>query len=154
MLVVNSCRQRVPERLVNETEVCVAAIAVPAGEGRRKAQILGAATTESAAAIGAAEPCHADPITRCKPACAITERIDDPNYFVTRGDAGMLGQQIPFGQVQISAADTAAGHLDADLRGKRGWHPAFHLPQRFTLNRPRLVYCPGVHLAILTIIQG
>src|SRR5688500_13827582 len=154
VLVVKPGLQRVPERLDEQTEVCVAAITAPAGEGGRTAQILGPVATESAAAISAAEPSDTDPVTRCKPACAITEGIDDSNYFVTRGDAGMLGQQVPFGEVQIGAADAAAGDLDADLPGKRGRHSAFHLPQRFTLNRPRLVYGPGVHLAILTIIQG
>src|SRR5688500_5951236 len=67
VLVVNSGRQGVPERLVNQTEVCVAAITVPAGEGRRAAQILGPAATESAAAISAAEPSDTDPVTRRKP---------------------------------------------------------------------------------------
>ncbi len=150
MLVVNSCRKRVRERLVDQAEVCIAAIAIPAGEGGRDAEVLGAAATESAAAIGAAEPSDADPITERKPACAITQRIDDSNYLVARGDVVMFGRQISLGQVQIGAADAAAVDLDANLLGKRVGHSAFHAPQRFALDRPRLMYRPGVHLAILT----
>jgi hypothetical protein len=150
VLVVNSRRKRVRERLVDQAEVGIAAITIPAGEGWRDAQVLRAAATESAAAVGAPEPSDADPITKRKPACPIAQGIDDSNYLVARGDAWMLGEQVPLGQVQIGAADAAAVDLDADLPGKRGWHPAFHAPQRFILDRPRFMYGPGVHLAILT----
>ena len=99
---------------------------------------------------GGAEPSDADPLTERKPACAITEGIDDTDYLVARGDAWMLGWQVPLGQVQIGPADAAAVDLDANLLGKRGRHPALHMTQRFAVDRPRLVYGPGVHLAILT----
>ena len=150
MLVVNSCRKRVRERLVDQAEVCIAAIAIPAGEGWRDAQILGTAATESAAAIGAAEPSDADPITQPKPAGSFTQGIDDSNYLVARGDVVMFGWQVPLGQVQIGAADAAAVDLDANLLGNGVGHSAFHAPQRVALDRPRLMYGPGVHLAILT----
>src|SRR4249920_3314028 len=59
MLIINACRKRVRESLVDEAEVCIAAITVPAGEGWCDAEVLGAAATESAAAVRAAKPGHA-----------------------------------------------------------------------------------------------
>jgi hypothetical protein len=97
MLVVDTGRKRVSECLVDEAEVCVAAIIVPAGEGRRDAQILGAASTESATAIGTSEPGDADPVTQRKPAHAVTEGFDNADYLVARCDIGMLGEQVPLG---------------------------------------------------------
>src|SRR4249919_315526 len=71
MLIVNAGWKRVRERLIDEAEVCISAIAVPAGEGRRNAEVLRTAATESAAAVGAAEPGNADPVTDSKPGCAV-----------------------------------------------------------------------------------
>jgi hypothetical protein len=99
VLVVNACRKRVPERLIDEAEVCVAAITVPSGEGRRNAEVLCAAPTESAAAVRAAEPGHTDTVTDSKPGCAVAEGIDDADNLVTRGDVGMLRWQVPLCQV-------------------------------------------------------
>jgi hypothetical protein len=149
-VVVNSGWKRVPECLVDEAEVRVAAIAVPASESWRDAQIFGAAAAESTAAVGAAEPSDADPVTQHKPAHAVSDGLDDADHLVARSDIGILGGQVSLSEVQIGAAHAAAVDLDANLSRKRGGHPAFHPSQRLTIDRSRLTYGPGVHLDILT----
>ena len=94
MLIVDSGWKRVPECLVDEAEVCVAAITIPAGEGRCNAQILGPAATEFAAAIGASEPSDPDPVTQRKTAYAVPEGFDNADHLVAGCDVGMLGRQV------------------------------------------------------------
>ena len=150
VLVVNSCWKRISIRLVDKAEVCITAIAVPAGEGWRDAQILRATATESATAVGAAKPSDTDPIANRKSAGTVAESVYYANNLMTWGDFGMLGGEVTLGQVQIGTADAAAVHLDADLRRQRSWNPTFHPLQRFAFNWSRLVHGPSVHLAILT----
>jgi hypothetical protein len=97
MLVVDTGRKRVSECLVDDAEICIAAITIPACEGGRDAQILVAASTESAAAIGTPEPGDADPVTQCKPVDAVTEGFDNADYLVAGCDVGMFGEQVPLG---------------------------------------------------------
>jgi len=98
-LIVNPCWELVCERLVDKAEVCISAITVPAGESWRDAQILRATATESATAVGAAEPSDPDPIANRKAACAVADGIDYANNLMTWGDFGMFGGQVALGQV-------------------------------------------------------
>jgi hypothetical protein len=126
VLVVNPCWKRVCEGLVDKAEVCIAAITVPAGEGWRDAQILRATATESATAVGAAEPSDANPIANRKPACAVADGIDYADNLMTWGDFGMFGGQVALGQVQIGTADTAAVRFLFVPVGPRPKRPSRH----------------------------
>jgi hypothetical protein len=125
VLIVDACRQGVSERLVNEAEVGVAAVRVPSGKGWRGTEILCTAAAKPAAAVGAAKPRDADPVTDGKPTGAIPEGIDDADYLMARCDVGALGAQIALGQVQVSPADAAAGDPYPDLPAKRRRHIDF-----------------------------
>ena len=85
MLVVNTCGKRVRERLIDETEVCVAAIAVPAGERRRNAEV-----PRRGDRIGSCRRCRQArprrPVTDGKPGCFVAEGIDNADNLVARGD--------------------------------------------------------------------
>ena len=152
VLVVNACGKRVRKGLVDEAEVCVAAITVPAGERRRKAEVLRAAPTESATAVRAAEPGHADAVIDSKPGCAVAKGIDNADNLVTRGDVGMLGGK-SLCEVQIGTADAAAGDLDATwLASGVGTLRSTRCNGSFSIGPG----CdgPSVHLAILTSRRG
>jgi hypothetical protein len=91
VLVIDAGWERVPERLVNEAEVGVSTVGIPARKTRRDAQILRSASAEPAAAVGTAQPSDTDTITASKPASALAKRIDNADYLVTRRDIRMLG---------------------------------------------------------------
>jgi hypothetical protein len=68
--VVVALRQPVGEPFVDEAELGVSTVGVPAGEQRRAAEVLLTVPAEPAAAAGSAEPGHADPVAAREPAGA------------------------------------------------------------------------------------
>jgi hypothetical protein len=65
-------------------------------------------------------------------------------------DVRTLGKQIALSQVEVSAADPAAGNPDTDLPAQGRRHSEFSPLERFAIDRSRLMDDPGIHLAILT----
>jgi hypothetical protein len=55
------------------------------------------------------EPGHPDAVSRTQAGTLGTEAVDGPDYLVARDDAGMLGSEVAFGQVQIGATHPAYG---------------------------------------------
>jgi hypothetical protein len=90
MLVVDAGWEGVRERLVNQAEVGVPAVSVPAGEGGRCAEVLRSTPTEPAAAVGTAEPGDTDPIAKREPSGVLAVRVDDANHLMTRGNVASL----------------------------------------------------------------
>jgi hypothetical protein len=150
VFVVDARWKGVRECLVDQTEVGVAAVPVPAGECWRRTQVLRAATAESATAVSAAEPGHADPITDLKPARVLSERIDETHDLMARGDVGALRRQVCLSQMQIGSADPAAGDPHPELPVRWLRHLAFQPQQRSGVDLTRLMHHPGPHLAILS----
>jgi hypothetical protein len=103
-----------------------------------------------AGAGGPPPPGAPDAVADSKPGRTLTECVHHANHLMTRRNVGPLGKQIPLGQMEIGAADTAACDPDPDLLAKRHWHIPFSPLQGSGIDRPRLMHDPGVHLAILT----
>jgi hypothetical protein len=150
VLIVNAYWQGVPECLVYEAEVGVAAVGIPSGEGWRGAQVLRAAPAEPTAAVGAAKPRDSDSVSDRKPSGALPERVDYADHLMARRDVRAFREQVPLGQVQIGATDSAAGDPHSDLPAKRDGHLDLSPLQRPAVDWPRLMHDPGVHHAILT----
>ena len=136
VLVVDARWKGVREGLVDQTEVGVAAIPVPAGERWRRTQVLRAAATEPTTAVRAAEPGRADPITDLKPAHVLSERIDETHDLMARRDVGVLRRQVSLSQMQIGSADPTAGDPHPHLPARWLRHLAFQPLQRSGVDRP------------------
>src|SRR4029077_10526771 len=108
MLVVHGHRQPVGESFVDNTEVGVATVAIPAGEGRRATQILRTTSAIRTGAVNRAQPRHADSFTDREPTRVRTQSLDASNYLVSRGDAWSAGRQVALGEMQVGAAHATA----------------------------------------------
>src|SRR5262249_26334180 len=106
--VVERARQCVYIRLVGDDVLRVAAVDVPAGEGRRDAQVLAAACAEPTYATCVREPGHADPVARRKALRALAARVDDADDLVPGRNARAARQEVAFREMQIGAAYAAS----------------------------------------------
>ena len=149
VLVVNACRKRVREGLVDEAEVCVAAIAVPAGEGRRKAQVLRAAAADRQ--LPSVPPSQATP-TRSLTAnrgCAMPSASTTPTTSWPGVTLACFGGKSPSARCrsvrrtpqQLTLMRTWLGSGVGTLRSTRC---------KFALDPAPVGVRPDVHLAILT----
>ena len=141
--------QRVPEGFVDQAEVGVPAVQVPAGEGRCQTQILLAATAEPAASVGTPQPGHPDPITDREPRDPFAAALDHPDHLVSRRDLGPFRREVALGQMKVGTADPATDDPDQQLvragLGNRPRDPS----QRSGVDRAGLVHHPGIHAAIV-----
>ena len=108
--------QRVRESGWDRGEFGVAAVGVPAGVARLRAEILLAAHTELALPAGMAQPGDADTIADLEIAAGVRAHRDDlANDFVSGHDGGPVHRQVAFGDVQVGAAHAAGVHGDKEL---------------------------------------
>jgi hypothetical protein len=55
------------------------------------------------------EPGHPDAVSHPEGGTLGAEAVDDADYLMARDNAGVLGSQVAFGQVQIGATHPAHG---------------------------------------------
>ena len=103
-------RQPVGVRLVHHDVVGVAPIEVPAGEQGGLTQVLPPRCAEPAHSTRVGEPRHPDAISHARTGGFWAKQVDGADDLVARDDAGMLGREVAFGQVEIRAAHSAYGH--------------------------------------------
>src|SRR6185437_4122452 len=145
MLVVHGHRQPVGESFIDDTEVGVATVAIPAGEGRRAAQILRTPPAIRTGAVNRAQPRHADPFTDRERTRVRTQGFDASNDLVSRGDPGPAGRQVALGEMQVGAAHATARDPDEDVGRSRLGPIALDPAERPFIDRPRSVDYPGLH---------
>src|SRR6185437_12009593 len=97
----------------------VAAVEIPAGVDRCRAEVLPSGAAEPARAVGAGQPGHADPVADREPGGTRPDRLDLADHLVAGGDVRPLRLEVAFGQVQVRAADAAAEHPDQQLPSSR-----------------------------------
>jgi hypothetical protein len=145
VLVVHGGRKAVGESFVDDAKVGVATVAIPSGECRLDAEVLGAAPAIGAAAVDRAQPRHADPVADREPTGSRPERLDLSHDLVSRSDTGPARGQVTLGEMQVGAAHAATRDPDQDV-GRRRLRPiTIDSPKRPGIDRPRSVDHPGPH---------
>ena len=139
--------QRVPEGLVDQAEVGVPAVQVPAGEGRREAQVLLAATAEPAGSVGTPQPGHPHPITDREPRDPLAAAFDHPDHLVSRRDLGPFGSEVTLGQMEVGTAHPATEDPYEQLARAGLRSLPRDPPQRSRVDRAGLLHHPGIHAA-------
>ena len=137
--------QRVDVLLVGQRVGRVAAVEVPAGEGRRDAQVLAAAATEGAGPARAGQPRRAHALAHAQARDLGSERVDDADDLVAGHDQGSSRRQVALGQVQVRAADPARAHPQAHLAGGGLGDLALDAHQRSRVDRSGAVHRPRGH---------
>ena len=113
------------EAVVGEHEVLVAAVEMAAGEPRVVAEVLLARMAEAAAAAGAAEPRHADPLADVEAVGARAHLRHLADDLVAGHDRVAADRQFAVDEVEVGAADAAGKHADEELRRPRLGNLAF-----------------------------
>ena len=74
---------------------------------RDRAEVFPSRQAKPARATGVGEPGDPDAVSRPQAGALGTEVVDEADHLVTRDNAGMLGSEVAFGQVQIGATHPA-----------------------------------------------
>ena len=119
LVVIEPVRQHVREPLVDQAVLRVAAIDVPAGEGRSHAQVLPTGSAVAAGPVGATQPRHSDPLTDAKPFRSGADPVDDADNLVAGYRSRPARGEVAFGQVEVRSAHPAAGDPHPDLKRSR-----------------------------------
>ena len=109
------------------------------------AQVLRAAATEAAGAVGPRQPGHSDAIAHREPDAVRAQCVDDTDDLVAGHGVMAMWFEIALGQVQVGAAHAAAANADADLAGPGFRGVALHPGQRAGVDRTARVDDPTPH---------
>src|SRR5206468_2275716 len=82
------------ERVRHGQVLGIAAVPVPPGVRRGRAEVLRATATVPAGAVGAGQPGGADPVARQEPGSPRAGSGDLPDHLVPGGDAGRPGRSV------------------------------------------------------------
>ena len=145
VFVVERVRQGVGVCLVGDARVRIPAVEVPTGELRRGAEVLVAAPAVGAAAVGARQPRHADPVTDPETVRTGSHGIDQPDDLVAGDGARPVRREVALGQVQVRPADPTAGDADEYLPGSGHRGRPLDPDQRAGVDRTRRVDHPRPH---------
>jgi hypothetical protein len=91
------------------------------------------------------EPGHPDPVSDTEAGTVGTELVDDADYLMARDDAGMLGNEVAFGQVQIGTTHPAYRDAYSNLARSGFGNVPLHAHQGAGIDGPGLVDDPGLH---------
>ena len=61
------------------------------------------------------QPRHAHPVAGLEPNATLAQSVHHANHFVSWGDEGLSGVEIPFGQMEVGPTDSAGQHADTQL---------------------------------------
>ena len=134
-------------------EFGIAAVGVPTGVARLRAEVLLSADAELAHPTGVSQPGDSDAITDAELAAGVLAQRDDfADDLVSRYHVGPVYGQIPFGDVQIGAAHTARLYGDEQLTGRGRRHGHGDPLQRMRVHRagPRTCHALIVVPAVMT----
>jgi hypothetical protein len=123
--------------LVDYRRLGISPVAVPAGEERKEAKVLGAALTEPALPAGVPEPRDADSLTDDKAMGALSDLLDDADDLVSGNHPGALGGQVPLDEVEIGAANGTGCDRNGDLSWPGRRLGPLEEPEGPRLDRPR-----------------
>ncbi len=137
--------QRVRKVLAHRGELRVAAIAVPAGEARIRAEVLAPAPAISARATGLAQPRDSDAVARRKAFASRTQPLDHADHLVPGNDTRMFRREVALAYVEIGAAYAAGGHANEDLAGRWRGRRQVGRHERTTLDCRRSMYHHRTH---------
>ena len=120
-------------------------VAIPSGEHRIGAEILGAAATSSALTTRAREPGHTDSIADLPTIDTIADGSHPADDLMARHERQVSGGQITLRQLQVRSAHSACRDLDDDLTGLRARVVVVDGHERMRLDRSRLskLLCPA-----------
>jgi hypothetical protein len=76
----------------------------------------------------------------------VSPPFDDPHDLVARGDEGVPGIEVSFGQVEIRTTHPAHQHSQSKLPPARNGDGFLGEPKRPCVDRPGNVHDPGGHL--------
>jgi hypothetical protein len=91
------------------------------------------------------QPRNADPVPYIEEEAPLTDLIDDANNFMTWDYRQVLGGEIAFGEVEISATDAAHAHVNPNLPTSRSRHASIDPKEWFGVDRAGPVNDPGLH---------
>ena len=97
----------------------VAAVAIPAGEGRGRAEVLAALPAPRARSVGAGEPRDPRPVADAPARGSGAELLDVAHDLVPGNHGQASRREIALGQLQVGATDAAGGDAQQQLSGAR-----------------------------------
>ena len=143
--VVETVGQEVGVGLVDEGELGVAPVDVPAGEARVEAEVLPAGGAEATAPAGVGEPRDADALSLPPAGATRPDRVDGADHLVAGRHQVAVRRQVALGQMQVGPAHPAGEDPEADLPGSRLGHRPFESDQRRAVHGSGAVDGPCRH---------
>ena len=130
MLVVDRIGQTVGKIFAHDGLLGISAIAIPSGKACVGAEILAAFAAVSAATVGFAQPCDADPIADFEAPAPGTQAFDHTDDLVSGNDSGMFAGKIALDEVQVGPANAAGRDAHRNLSRSRNRRRLFDQSQR------------------------